>query len=153
MVATHTLDVHDDTNRRQLEAELNIEILPGTEIMADFGSHHFAKEAGSKGPVLVPHPSKSPHDPLNWTRKRKFVVIFIGNLFSFTLGFGPLALSPQFPYYMQSFNSTLDGVIQFVHLTSFFLQSEIRRAFVSLFLDSPTTFGFPSQQTSDVALY
>lgn len=38
-----------------------MEILPGTEIMTDVGSHHFVK--GSKS-VLVPQPSSDPHDPL-----------------------------------------------------------------------------------------
>lgn len=115
MVAPHILDVHDEKQRQQLEQELHIEILPGTEIMADFGTHHFVKQTGNKGPVLVPQPSNDPHDPLNWTRKRKFVVIFIANFFSFMLGFGPLALAPQFPVYIEVFNSDLAGVIQFVH--------------------------------------
>jgi len=44
-----------------IEQELHIEILPGTEIMADIGSHHFVKGAGSQK-VLVPQPSDDPHD-------------------------------------------------------------------------------------------
>lgn len=44
-----------------IERELQIEILPGTEVMADVGSHHFVK--GSKN-VLVPQPSSDKHDPL-----------------------------------------------------------------------------------------
>ena len=45
----------------QIEQELHVEILPGTEVMADVGSHHFVK--GAKH-VLVPQPSSDPHDPL-----------------------------------------------------------------------------------------
>ena len=45
----------------QIEQELHVEILPGTEVMADVGSHHFVK-GGSH--VLVPQPSTDPHDPL-----------------------------------------------------------------------------------------
>ena len=45
----------------QIEEELHTEILPGTEIMADVGTHHFVK-GGSQ--VLVPQPSADPHDPL-----------------------------------------------------------------------------------------
>ena len=116
MIPKGPLDVHDEEQRRQLEEELHIEILPGTEIMADVGTHHFVKETGAKGPVLVPQPSNNPHDPLNWTRKRKALVIGIANIFSFTLGFGPLALPPQFGVYIQDFNSDLPGVIQFVYL-------------------------------------
>jgi len=111
---THPIDVHSEKQRKQFEEELHIEILPGTEIMADFGTHHFVKETGSKGPVLVPQPTNNPHDPLNWTWKRKAVVIAIANMFSFMLGFGPLALPPQFGVYIQDFNSDLPGVIQFV---------------------------------------
>jgi hypothetical protein len=110
----HTIDIHDEKQLRQLEEELNVEILPGTEIMADFGTHHFVKETGAKGPVLVPQPSNNPHDPLNWTRKRKALIILIANIFSFELGFGPLALSPQFGAYIEAFNTDLPGAIQFV---------------------------------------
>jgi len=110
----HPIDIHDEKQLHRLEEELRVEILPGTEIMADFGTHHFIKQTGSKGPVLVPQPSSNPHDPLNWSRKRKALIIFIANFFSFMLGFGPLALAPQFPVYMQDFNSTLPAVIQFV---------------------------------------
>ena len=46
---------------RQIEQELHVEILPGTEVMTDVGSHHFVK--GTKH-VLVPQPSSDPHDPL-----------------------------------------------------------------------------------------
>ena len=45
----------------QLEEELHIQIVPGTEIMTDVGSHHFVK---SSDRVLVPQPSGDPHDPL-----------------------------------------------------------------------------------------
>jgi len=44
-----------------IEEELHMEILPGTEIMADIGSHHFVKGAGNDN-VLVPQPSDDPHD-------------------------------------------------------------------------------------------
>jgi hypothetical protein len=116
MVTAQTIDLHDEQQVRQLEEELHIEILPGTEIMADFGTHHFVKDSGSKGPVLVPQPSNNPHDPLNWSRKRKFVIIAIANFFSFMLGFGPLALPPMFGALIEDFNSDLESVIQFVFL-------------------------------------
>ncbi len=48
----------------QLETELNTKIYPGTEIMADVGSHHFVKSGSGAGRVLVPQPSADPHDPL-----------------------------------------------------------------------------------------
>lgn len=48
----------------QLEQELNVEILPGTEVMRDVGSHHFVKSSANSDKVLVPQPSADPNDPL-----------------------------------------------------------------------------------------
>jgi hypothetical protein len=59
--------------RRQLENELHTEILPGTEVMADVGSHHFVK--GAHREVLVPQPSDDPNDPLNWSTMWKITCI------------------------------------------------------------------------------
>lgn len=47
-----------------LEKELHTKIVPGTEIMADVGSHHFVKSSTTSDRVLVPQPSNNPHDPL-----------------------------------------------------------------------------------------
>ena len=150
MVATQPLDIHDEKQLRQLEEELHIEILPGTEIMADFGTHHFVKETGSKGPVLVPQPSNNPHDPLNWTRKRKVLIISIANIFSFALGFGPLALAPQFGAYIEDFNSDLPGVIQFVKAQIF--DANYRLACAFWFSGFPIFCGFQFQQIMDGVL-
>ena len=49
---------------RELEQELNVEILPGTEIMMDVGTQHFLKSSANSDRVLVPQPSDDPHDPL-----------------------------------------------------------------------------------------
>ena len=46
----------------QLEAELHVDLVPGTEIMTDVGSVHFVK--GRHTEVLVPQPSADPQDPL-----------------------------------------------------------------------------------------
>ncbi|KAK4504124.1 hypothetical protein PRZ48_005039 [Zasmidium cellare] len=95
---------------RELENELNTEILPGTEVMADVGSHHFVK--GNKH-VLVPQPSDDPHDPLNWSPFWKSMCIIASTSVSFTQGFGPLALAPMFPYYIEEFHSSLASVVKF----------------------------------------
>jgi hypothetical protein len=97
--------------RRQLEHELNVEILPGTEIMADVGSHHFVK--GSHRDVLVPQPSDNPNDPLNWSTWWKTACILSTAMVTFTQGFGPLALSPMFPALMEAFQCDLAAAIQF----------------------------------------
>ncbi|KJY01741.1 mfs transporter like protein [Zymoseptoria brevis] len=94
----------------ELEHELDVDIVPGTEVMTDVGSHHFVK-GGSQ--VLVPQPSDDKHDPLNWSLKWKTMCIIASTMVSFTQGFGPLALAPMFPYYMKDFNASLEEVIDF----------------------------------------
>ncbi|KAJ4359686.1 uncharacterized protein N0V89_000242 [Didymosphaeria variabile] len=86
---------HDQNELRQIEAELHTEILPGTEIMADVGAHHFVK--GAHRTVLVPQPSDSPNDPLNWSTAWKIACITSASVVTFTQGFGPLALAPAVP--------------------------------------------------------
>ncbi|KAL4808108.1 major facilitator superfamily domain-containing protein [Aspergillus unguis] len=103
----------NDTERNQLEHELHVEIVPGTEIMTDVGSHHFVKSSSHPDRVLVPQPSSDPHDPLNWTRGRKMTAIAVVTLVTFSQGFGPLALAPMFPQLMESFDSDLASVVKF----------------------------------------
>ncbi|KAJ4350582.1 hypothetical protein N0V95_004633 [Ascochyta clinopodiicola] len=102
---------YTDDERHQIEHELNVEILPGTEIMADVGSHHFVK--GSHRDVLVPQPSDDPHDPLNWSIWWKTACIVSTAMVTFTQGFGPLALAPMFPALMETFHCDLTDAIQF----------------------------------------
>ncbi|KAF1931424.1 MFS general substrate transporter [Didymella exigua CBS 183.55] len=102
---------YTEDERRQLEQELHVEILPGTEVMADIGSHHFVK--GSHKDVLVPQPSDDPNDPLNWSTWWKTACITAAAMATFTQGFGPLALSPMFPALMEAFKCDLAKAIQF----------------------------------------
>lgn len=97
--------------RHQLEEELHTEILPGTEVMTDVGSHHFVK--GNHAVVLVPQPSDDPNDPLNWSPAWKTATIASVAVATFSQGFGPLALSPMFPALMQAFDTDLAGAVQF----------------------------------------
>ncbi|KAL6703650.1 hypothetical protein ACN47E_009424 [Coniothyrium glycines] len=101
----------NETERRQIEAELHTEILPGTEIMADVGEHHFVK--GAHREVLVPQPSDDPNDPLNWSTWWKIACITSTSMVTFTQGFGPLALAPMFPALMETFNTDLAGAVRF----------------------------------------
>lgn len=96
---------------RELEAELHTEILPGTEIMTDVGTHHFVKGQGRT--VLVPQPSSDPHDPLNWSVMWKGAAITTASVITFSQGFGPLALAPTFPYLMEAFHCSLEDAVQF----------------------------------------
>lgn len=102
---------YDDKALRQIEEELHTDIIPGTEIMADIGSHHFVKSAKQ---VLVPQPSDDPHDPLNWSIGWKIAAIAASTSVTFTQGFGPLSLAPMFPYYIKDFNCTLAQAVQFI---------------------------------------
>ncbi|KAF2104672.1 serine/threonine kinase 16 [Rhizodiscina lignyota] len=98
---------------REIEQELHIEILPGTEIMADIGSHHFVKSGDRSHKVLVPQPSEDKHDPLNWSFKWKIAAIIAAHSVTFTQGFGPLSLAPMFPDYIEAFHTTLPSAVQF----------------------------------------
>ncbi|KAJ6080489.1 hypothetical protein N7467_010242 [Penicillium canescens] len=97
----------------QIEEELGTVIYPGTEIMADVGTHHFVKSSSTSDRVLVPQPSQDPHDPLNWNRFWKMSAMTVSTLTSFSQGFGPLALAPMFPQLMEAFKSDLASVVQF----------------------------------------
>ncbi|KAK5019360.1 serine/threonine kinase 16 [Cryomyces antarcticus] len=101
---------YTDRELHQIEKELHTQILPGTEVMADVGTHHFVK-GGSH--VLVPQPSNDPHDSLNWSFKWKMFAIIASTTVSFTQGFGPLALAPMFGYYIEEFHCSLADAIQF----------------------------------------
>ena len=101
---------------KALEAELGTDIIPGTEIMRDVGSHHFVK--GRKGAgVLVPQPSDDPADPLNWSPMWKAITIVTVSWVTFAQAFGTLSLAPQFPAYIEVFDRSLADVIQFVGTT------------------------------------
>ncbi|KAG8418894.1 lariat debranching enzyme [Metarhizium acridum] len=77
-----------------LRDDLRIDIIPGTEIMADIGSHHFVKSNDSSHHVLVPQPSQSPHDPLNWSRPWEASSVIAVSTMTFTQGLAPLAWLP-----------------------------------------------------------
>lgn len=96
---------------KQIEDELHIEILPGTEIMADIGSHHFVKNRSSN--VLVPQPTANKHDPLNWSLAWKISAITSASFATFMQGFGPLSLAPMFGDYIEAFHTDLAGAVQF----------------------------------------
>ncbi len=110
-VLNHEYILKIQQERQKLENELHVELIPGTEVMTDVGSHHFVK--GSHRDVLIPQPSDDPNDPLNWSVMWKTACIANAALVTFSQGFGPLALAPMFPALMESFKSDLAGVVQF----------------------------------------
>jgi hypothetical protein len=111
---------------------LGVTVYPGTEIMTEgmlllreslcastdcqfhvVGALHL-QHSGSGKYTLVPQPSQDPNDPLNWSRTWKWLTMSSMALSTFNWVFSPLSLAPQVPYYMESFDSTLPAVINFI---------------------------------------
>lgn len=103
----------DENVIRQLEQELNVKILPGTEVMIDAGGHDFVKVSANSDRVLVPQPSNDPSDPLNWNNYWKASAMFCATASSFTQGLGPLSIAPMIPQLIEAFHSDLASVLQF----------------------------------------
>ena len=62
-------------------------LVPGTVHLVDLSGHADRKhDPTNKDIVLVPQPSQSPEDVLNWTRTRKFLALAM--VFVYTLGVG-----------------------------------------------------------------
>ncbi|EMC92306.1 hypothetical protein BAUCODRAFT_38342 [Baudoinia panamericana UAMH 10762] len=90
---------------RRAAAELNVEIIPGTEVMTDVGDVHFAHAGGSeKGSVLVPHPTNNPNDPLNWSLLWKLTTAISQLLYVWVLVCSALSLAPMFPFLGMEFH-------------------------------------------------
>ncbi len=50
---------------RRVERDQHVEIIPGTELMADIAGVHFVHaHNAAQATALVPQPSEDPHDPL-----------------------------------------------------------------------------------------
>ncbi|PWY94624.1 MFS transporter [Aspergillus sclerotioniger CBS 115572] len=104
---------YDEAALHQIERELDTNIYPGTEIMRDVGTHQFVKASSRSDRVLVPQPSQSRHDPLNWSKTWKMAAIFLSTAVSFSQGLGPLALAPMFPQMMETFETDYASVVKF----------------------------------------
>jgi len=87
-------------------------------------------ESESDG-VLVPQPSDSPEDPLNWSPMWKGVVMASMFMTAFLQAFGPLAIAPQVPHYMAEWNRSVPDVLRFVAPPSPRLLPLVPRADVS----------------------
>ena len=87
-----------DALDQRAAAQLDVEIIPGTEVMKDVGDVHFAHAGGSaNGSVLVPHPSNNPNDPLNWSRFWKYTTAISQLLYVWVLVCSALSIAPMFP--------------------------------------------------------
>lgn len=104
-------NVEHELEIQEVKDELDIDMVPGTEIMTDLKNVHFATNGHNS--VLIPQPSNNPHDPLNWNKKWKIALVFGQAFISFFNALGPLSISPQAPAYMAEWNRSLADVIQF----------------------------------------
>ncbi|KAI7498092.1 hypothetical protein KC367_g5355 [Hortaea werneckii] len=85
--------------------QLDVEIIPGTEVMKDVGDVHFAHAGGaSTGSVLVPHPTTDPSDPLNWSRTWKIITAISQLLYVWVLVCSALSIAPMFPLLGKEFH-------------------------------------------------
>jgi len=108
---------HDVMDQRAADA-LHVEILPGTEVMRDTDAVHFAHARGADGAVLVPHPSTSSDDPLNWSLLWKLTVAISLLLYTWVLVTAALSLAPIFPLLAMEFrlNQTQVGLLTGVNI-------------------------------------
>ncbi|KAA8913487.1 putative MFS transporter [Sphaerosporella brunnea] len=96
---------------RQVEDALNIDIIPGTEVMAQVAGLHLVENESHD--VLVPQPSSNPDDPLNWNPFWKGITMATMISTAFLQAFGPLAIAPQAPAYMKEWDRSLADVLRF----------------------------------------
>ncbi|ANB15141.1 Hol1p [Sugiyamaella lignohabitans] len=101
------------STRIQAEAihELEIDMPPGTELMRDTTHIHLTKSHNS---VLVPQPSNDINDPLNWSKKWKFILMVGQFLTAMVHQIGGLSVAPQVPYYMETYDRSLNDVLNFI---------------------------------------
>ncbi|KAF2214004.1 hypothetical protein CERZMDRAFT_57994 [Cercospora zeae-maydis SCOH1-5] len=97
--------VADKTEEHQAPKRIDVEIIPGTEVMKDFDDVHFAHAGGADtGSVLVPQPSNNVDDPLNWSTPWKLVVAISQLLYVWVLVCSALSLAPLFPFLGEEFH-------------------------------------------------
>lgn len=96
---------------QEVRDELDIDLVPGTEVMTDLRSMHFVSD--SKHHVLIPHPSDDPRDPLNWTKTWKVLLATGSFLTAFINALGPLSIAPQAPALMIEWDRSLSDILQF----------------------------------------
>ncbi|KAI5459543.1 major facilitator superfamily domain-containing protein [Mariannaea sp. PMI_226] len=94
-----------------MEIESRVEIIPGTEIMTDLGDTSLV-HAGSTldSVVLIPRPTKDPHDPLNWSSIWKTLVLITQGSFVFFSVITNLSIAPLTPLYMEEWGKSQSQV-------------------------------------------
>ncbi|KAK4554739.1 hypothetical protein LTR86_008241 [Recurvomyces mirabilis] len=72
---------------------------PGTSRLVEHELHRTRSghDTNSDTIVLIPQPTQSPLDPLNWPVWRKYAVLLTMSLFAFLASFGSAAIAPALP--------------------------------------------------------
>ncbi|VUC22227.1 unnamed protein product [Clonostachys rosea] len=95
---------------RMTEGE-QIEMIPGTEIMADIEEKHLAHAHHStSAAVLIPQPTNDPHDPLNWSLWWKTLVMVNQGFFVISSVIPALSIAPLTTLFMETWNRSLTDV-------------------------------------------
>ncbi|KAK1077756.1 hypothetical protein LTR48_008683, partial [Friedmanniomyces endolithicus] len=78
---------------------------PGTSRLIEHDLHRTASGRNQQGDhiVLIPPPSQSGLDPLNWPTWRKYTVLLTMSLFSFVASFGSAGVAPALPALIPEF--------------------------------------------------
>ncbi|EXJ82934.1 hypothetical protein A1O3_06751 [Capronia epimyces CBS 606.96] len=104
---THSLE----EVRHVAEAETHVEMLPGTELMAEVAGIHLVHAHNKPtATVLVPQPTASPHDPLNWSKSWKTLVLANQGLFVLSSIIPALSIAPLTPIYVAKWGKSLTEV-------------------------------------------
>ncbi|OAG08725.1 MFS general substrate transporter [Paraphaeosphaeria sporulosa] len=91
--------------------KVDVEIIPGTEIMKDAGGVHFVHAQNSAElVVLIPQPTNRPDDPLNWSPWWKFIVIFNQGFFVISSIVPALSISPLTQLLMDKWQKSLTEI-------------------------------------------
>ncbi|SPO04614.1 related to MFS transporter [Cephalotrichum gorgonifer] len=92
-----------------IEAEAHVDLVPGTEVMVEVdGLHRGSLEQASQ--VLVPQPTDDPHDPLNWNKTWKSLVIINQGIFVIISVIPTLSIAPLTPVFMAEWQASLTNV-------------------------------------------
>ncbi|KAF7563710.1 hypothetical protein G7046_g419 [Stylonectria norvegica] len=91
--------------------EVEVDLVPGTEIMVDLRGAHFHHASDNPDAVvLVPQPSDDPHDPLNWSPFWKTLIMVNQGLFVIASVVPTLSIAPLTPIFMAEWSSSLTDV-------------------------------------------
>jgi MFS family permease len=89
--------------------EINYDAIPGNSYLVDLDGHMTAARHSDKDShiVLIPTPSDDPDDPLNWTKKRKWLSLFCMVVYTYAVGIPSAAIYSILPNISEANGITL----------------------------------------------